>query len=109
MSLAVCVQWCFGQNPAKVLRRLATFNLIQWAVIVGGQRQDHECKHSASAGNRICIRRKLRDVDAVDPGSYNVDVSQSGFRTVTRENVVVPHRKPTTQFQLEIGTPSESH
>lgn len=47
-------------------------------------------------------------IDAVDPGSYNVDVSQSGFKTVTRENVVVAaSQTTTTQFQLEIGTPSE--
>ena len=47
-------------------------------------------------------------IDAVDPGTYNLEVSQTGFKTVTRQNVIVTAAQTTTaQFQLEIGTPSE--
>lgn len=47
-------------------------------------------------------------IDAIDPGTYNVDVGQTGFKTVTRENVVVTAAQTTTvEFQLEIGTQSE--
>jgi len=47
-------------------------------------------------------------LDAVDPGSYRVEVSQSGFKTVSRDNVIVTAAQTTTvQFQLEVGTQSE--
>jgi hypothetical protein len=47
-------------------------------------------------------------LDAVDPGTYKAEASQTGFKTVTRENVVVVAAQTTTaQFQLEIGTQSE--
>ncbi|HET7285996.1 MAG TPA: carboxypeptidase regulatory-like domain-containing protein, partial [Pyrinomonadaceae bacterium] len=47
-------------------------------------------------------------IDAIDPGSYKIEVSQSGFKTATRENVVVVAAQTTTaQFQLQVGEPSE--
>jgi hypothetical protein len=47
-------------------------------------------------------------IDAVDPGSYKVVVVQSGFKTVTRDNVTVTSAQTTeVQFQLEIGTQTE--
>ncbi|HEV8371249.1 MAG TPA: carboxypeptidase regulatory-like domain-containing protein [Pyrinomonadaceae bacterium] len=47
-------------------------------------------------------------IDAVDPGKYKVEVTQSGFKTVMRENVIVVASQTTTaQFQLEVGAPSE--
>jgi len=47
-------------------------------------------------------------IDAVDPGTYKVEVSQTGFKTVTRENVIITSAQTTTaQFQLEVGTQSE--
>jgi hypothetical protein len=47
-------------------------------------------------------------IDAVDPGTYNVEVSQTGFKIVSRQNVIVTAAQTTTaQFQLEIGTQSE--
>ena len=47
-------------------------------------------------------------VDAVDPGIYRVDVTQNGFKTATRENVIVVASQTTTlSFQLEVGTQSE--
>ncbi|HET6889921.1 MAG TPA: TonB-dependent receptor, partial [Pyrinomonadaceae bacterium] len=47
-------------------------------------------------------------VDAVDPGMYKVEVSQNGFNTATRDNIIVAASQTTTvQFQLEVGTPTE--
>src|SRR6476661_10191316 len=47
-------------------------------------------------------------VDAIDPGNYTIEVSQTGFKTVTRENVVVVAAQTTTaEFKLEVGAPSE--
>jgi len=47
-------------------------------------------------------------LEAVDPGTYNVEVSHSGFKTVISENVVVTAAQTTTtQFELEIGIQSE--
>ncbi len=47
-------------------------------------------------------------IDAVDPGTYKVEVSQTGFKSVTRRNViVVAAQTATAQFQLEVGAPSE--
>src|SRR5712691_1160654 len=47
-------------------------------------------------------------IDAVDPGTYKAEVSQAGFKTVTRENVIVTAAQTTTaQFQLEVGAQSE--
>ena len=47
-------------------------------------------------------------IDAVDPGTYRVEVSESGFKTALLENVVVGASQTTTvPFQLEVGTRSE--
>ena len=47
-------------------------------------------------------------IDAVDPGLYKMEVNQNGFKTATRENVIVTASQTTTlPFQLEVGTPSE--
>ena len=47
-------------------------------------------------------------LDAVDPGIYTVEVSAGSFKTVTRENVIVAAaQSTTTDFALEVGTPSE--
>lgn len=47
-------------------------------------------------------------IDAVDPGNYQADVSQNGFKSATRENVsVVASQTTTLSFQLEVGTRSE--
>ncbi len=46
--------------------------------------------------------------DAVEPGTYKIEITQSGFKTVTRENlVVVAAQTSTALFQLEVGAPSE--
>lgn len=48
-------------------------------------------------------------LDAIDPGIYKVDVSASGFKTGTRENVEVQASQTVeTPFQLEIGNPTET-
>lgn len=47
-------------------------------------------------------------VDAIDPGNYIIEVSQTGFKTVTRENVVVVAAQTTTaDIKLEVGAPTE--
>jgi hypothetical protein len=47
-------------------------------------------------------------LDAVDPGTYTVEVSQTGFKTSRREEVVVAASQTVdAQFQLEIGNPTE--
>lgn len=48
-------------------------------------------------------------IDAVDPGIYKVEVSQTGFKTATRDNIIVVAAQTTTaQFQLEVGLSSEA-
>lgn len=47
-------------------------------------------------------------IDAVDPGDYKAEVSQTGFKTATRENLIVVASQTTTlSFQLEVGMRSE--
>ncbi|HKG80120.1 MAG TPA: carboxypeptidase-like regulatory domain-containing protein [Pyrinomonadaceae bacterium] len=47
-------------------------------------------------------------LDAVDPGTYKVEISQSGFKTIHRDNLIVTAAQTTTaNFQLEVGTQVE--
>jgi hypothetical protein len=47
--------------------------------------------------------------DAVDPGTYNVEVGSAGFRTTTRSGVIVAAAQTTdAAIQLEIGAATES-
>ena len=47
-------------------------------------------------------------IDAVDPGSYRVEVSQNGFKTALRDNVVVgASQTATVAFMLDLGLQSE--
>lgn len=47
-------------------------------------------------------------IDAVDPGSYKMVVVQSGFKTVTRDNVIVTSAQTTeVHLQLEVGEQME--
>ena len=47
-------------------------------------------------------------IDAVDPGTYTVGVTQNGFKTALREQVIVgASQTATVSFQLELGTQSE--
>ena len=47
-------------------------------------------------------------LDAVDPGSYKVEATAGGFKTSTRDNVVVEAAQATTiDFAFEIGAQSE--
>ncbi|MFY9554163.1 MAG: carboxypeptidase regulatory-like domain-containing protein [Blastocatellia bacterium] len=47
-------------------------------------------------------------IDAVDPGSYKVEVSAGGFKTISRDNVIVEAAQATTtDFALEVGAQTE--
>ena len=47
-------------------------------------------------------------IDAVDPGSYKLTVVQSGFKTITRDNVIVTSAQTTeVHLQLEVGQQME--
>ena len=47
-------------------------------------------------------------LDAVDPGTYKVEISQTGFKTLSRENLIVTAAQTTSaNFQLEVGTQIE--
>jgi Carboxypeptidase regulatory-like domain len=45
--------------------------------------------------------------DAVDPGTYKVEVSAAGFKSAAREVVVAAAQTAEASFPLEIGNPSE--
>src|SRR5512143_1897900 len=47
-------------------------------------------------------------IDAVDPGTYKIDVSAGGFKTSSRDNVTVEAAQAnTTDFTLEVGAQTE--
>ncbi len=47
-------------------------------------------------------------LDAVDPGNYKVEISQSGFKTVTRDDLVVAAAQTAdVSVVMEVGSPSE--
>ena len=47
-------------------------------------------------------------MDAVDPGTYRVEISQPGFKTISRENLIITAAQTTdANFQLEVGTQVE--
>jgi len=45
--------------------------------------------------------------DAVDPGTYKVEVAASGFKSATREVIVAAAQTAEALFPLEVGNPSE--
>ena len=45
--------------------------------------------------------------DAVDPGTYKLDVTATGFKTGTREVIVAAAQTADATFALEVGNPSE--
>ncbi len=45
--------------------------------------------------------------DAVDPGTYQIDVTAQGFKTATREVVVAAAQTAEAIFPLEVGNPTE--
>src|SRR5436190_6831071 len=44
--------------------------------------------------------------DAVDPGTYKLEVSSAGFKSAAREVVVAAARTSEASFLLEVGNPS---
>src|SRR4030095_14093873 len=45
--------------------------------------------------------------DAVDPGTYKLEVTAAGFKSATREVVVAAAQTAEALFPLEVGNPSE--
>src|SRR5678815_189145 len=46
--------------------------------------------------------------DAIDPGAYRIEISQSGFKTITRDGLIIAAAQTTTaNFLLEVGTQTE--
>ena len=46
--------------------------------------------------------------DAIDPGTYRIEISQSGFKTIMRDGLIVSAAQTTTaNFLLEVGTQTE--
>ena len=43
--------------------------------------------------------------DAIDPGTYRIEISQPGFKTITRDGLIISAAQTTTaNFLLEAGT-----
>jgi outer membrane receptor protein involved in Fe transport len=45
--------------------------------------------------------------DAVDPGTYKLEISATGFKTATRDIVVAAAQTSEASFPLEVGNPAE--
>ena len=46
--------------------------------------------------------------DAIDPGTYRIEITQAGFKTITRDGLIVAAAQTTTaNFLLEVGTQTE--
>src|SRR2546423_12705160 len=45
--------------------------------------------------------------DAVDPGTYKVEVTAAGFKSATREVIVAAAQTAEALFPLEVGNPTE--
>jgi outer membrane receptor protein involved in Fe transport len=81
-------------DPSGAVVDGATVKIINKATNVA-----RETKTSAEGGFRL---------DAVDPGSYKIDVSAGGFKTAARDNVTVEAAQATTtDFALEVGAQTE--
>jgi Carboxypeptidase regulatory-like domain len=47
-------------------------------------------------------------MDAIDPGTYRVEISQAGFKIITRDNLIITAAQTTSaNFQLEVGAQTE--
>jgi outer membrane receptor protein involved in Fe transport len=81
-------------DPSGAVVDGATVKITNKATNVG-----RETKSAAEGGFRL---------DAVDPGSYKVEVTAGGFKTISRDNVTVEAAQATTtDFALEVGAQSE--
>ena len=46
--------------------------------------------------------------DAIDPGTYRIEISQPGFKTITRDGLIISAAQTTTaNFLLEAGTQTD--
>lgn len=47
-------------------------------------------------------------IDAIDPGAYRVEISQPGFKTLTRDGLIISAAQTTSaNFLIEVGTQTE--
>jgi Carboxypeptidase regulatory-like domain len=47
-------------------------------------------------------------IDAIDPGTYRIEISQAGFKTITRDGLIISAAQTTSaNFLLEVGTQTE--
>ena len=47
-------------------------------------------------------------IDAIDPGTYRIEITQPGFKTITRDGLIISAAQTTTaNFLLEVGTQTE--
>ena len=47
-------------------------------------------------------------LDAIDPGTYRVEITQPGFKTITRDGLIISAAQTTSaNFLLEVGTQTE--
>src|SRR5678815_2345895 len=46
--------------------------------------------------------------DAVDPGTYRLDITVTGFKSATKEVVVAAAQTTEASFPLEVGNPAET-
>jgi hypothetical protein len=81
-------------DPSGAVVDGATVKIINKATNVA-----RETKTAAEGGFRL---------DAVDPGSYKIEVTAGGFKTISRDDVTVEAAQATTtDFALEVGAQSE--
>ena len=46
--------------------------------------------------------------DAIDPGTYRIEISQPGFKTITRDGLIISSAQTTTaNFLLQAGTQTD--
>jgi hypothetical protein len=81
-------------DPSGAVVGGATIKIINKATNVS-----RETKSSSDGNYRL---------DAVDPGSYKIDVSATGFKTISRDDVIVEAAQANTiDVALEVGAESE--
>ena len=110
MASVVFILLVVGSNLlAQTSKGFLTGDVIDptGAVIVGASIKITNTKTGVTRETGSSADGSFR-IDAVDPGTYRIQVSQNGFKTLLRDNVAVGASQTTTiSFQLEVGTQAE--